>query len=67
MLVVMPAQAMLKRKRRCWRVKGPRILTGFTENSSQFLGSGQPDVVFAMAKAAVGNVAPAGCGNLCKD
>ena len=62
MMVVMPAQAMLKRKSRCWRVNGPRILTGLTENSSQFLGSGQPEVVFVMVKFAIAKVASAGLG-----
>lgn len=68
MLDVIPAQAMLKRKRRCWRVKGPRILRGSTEYSSLFFGRGQPEVVFAMAKAAVvGNVESGGFVKSCND
>lgn len=66
MMVVMPAQTMLNRKSRCWRVDGPTILTGLTENSSQFLGRGQPEVVFVMVKAAIVKVhaEPAELGHL---
>jgi len=54
MRIVTPAQAMLNMKRTRCRVNGPTTVTGLTANSSQFFGSGQPEVLGAMAEAAVG-------------
>jgi len=54
MRIVTAAQAKLNMRRTRWRVNGPRTLTGLTTNSSQFEGSGQPEVFCAMAEAAIG-------------
>jgi len=48
--IVVAAQAMLKMKRRCWRVNGPTILTGLTAYSSQFFGRGHPEAFLAMVE-----------------